>query len=152
MSTVVLLQSWNPWIRHSLCLEFGSCPPDFFFAEQIAVCWSLPECTTLHMWTCSHLVLFVHSQFRWLYGVGVMALPTLQSYYMTRKGRPQPERLIVQRRTHESDVKQKWTEHSRYFHSSEVQSLKQEAWTSTKSFQDRYMCPFWLFNSPLLSV
>ena len=34
----------------------------FFFAEQIAVCWSLPECTTLHMWTCSHLVLFVHSQ------------------------------------------------------------------------------------------
>ena len=151
MSIVVLLQSWNLWVRHSLCLEYGSCPPDFF-AEQIAVCWSLPEYTTLHMWTCSRLVLFVHSQCRWIYGVEVMALPTLQSYYMTRRGRAQPERLIVQRRTHESDVKQKWTEHSRYFHSSEVQSLKQEAWTSTKSFQDRYMCSFWLFNSPLLSV
>ena len=93
------------------------------------------------MWISSHL-LFVHSQCRWLYGVGVMALPTLQPYYMTRKSGAQPERLIVQRRTHESDVKQKWAEHSRYFHSSEVQSLKQEAWTSNKSFQDRYMCPF----------
>jgi len=67
-----------------------------------------------------------------------MALPTLRPYYLTRRGGAQPERLIVQRRTHEDDLKQRWAERSKYFHNSEVQSLKQEAWTSAKSFQDRY--------------
>ena len=67
-----------------------------------------------------------------------MALPTLRPYYMTRRGGAQSERLIVQRRTHEDDMKQRWTERSKYFHNSDVRSLKQEAWTSAKSFQDRY--------------
>ena len=147
MSTVVLLWSWVTHIQNT-----EAWPPVFAKTDTLSF-WGKQYAIVLawvHMWISSHL-LFVLSQCRWLYGVGVMALPTLQPYYMTRKSGAQPERLIVQRRTHESDVKQKWAEHSRYFHSSEVQSLKQEAWTSNKSFQDRYMCPFWLFNSPLLS-
>lgn len=67
-----------------------------------------------------------------------MALPTLQPYYLTRRSKAgAAERLIVQRRTHESDTKQRWSEHSKYFHNSDVRSSKQEAWTSSKSFQDR---------------
>ena len=149
-------KSWVQWCCYDHELPtFRIQKPDLLFLlKQILYhsgANSMLVLAWVHMWTSSHLLLFVLSRCRWLYGVGVMALPTLQPYYMTRKGGAQPERLIVQRRTHESDVKQKWAEHSRYFHSSEVQSLKQEAWTSNKSFQDRYMCPFWWFNSPLLS-
>ena len=68
-----------------------------------------------------------------------MALPTLPPYYVTRSSKVQVEQQMVARRAHEVDMKQKWSKHSQYFHDSDVRSSKQEAWTSSKSFQDRYV-------------
>lgn len=44
---------------------------------------------------------------------------------------------MVQRRTHEADFREKWTDRARYFNKSEVEVVKQNAWTSDRSFQDR---------------
>ncbi len=67
-----------------------------------------------------------------------MALPTLRPYYVSsRRSQPQVERLMVKRRTHESDMKKRWEENSRYFANSDMRSYKQDAWTSDLSFMDR---------------
>ena len=69
-----------------------------------------------------------------------MALPTLRPYYVSRGKAAQQERLIVRRRTQEDDRRQQWTDHYRYFTTSNIQVSKQEGWTSSKSFQDRWAC------------
>lgn len=43
---------------------------------------------------------------------------------------------MVQRRTHEADFREKWTDRAKYFNKSEVEVVKQNAWTSDRSFQD----------------
>ena len=65
-----------------------------------------------------------------------MALPTLRPYYITRSSKVQTEQRMA-RQAHKSDVKQKWSQYSQYFHDSNIQSSKQQAWTSSKSFQNR---------------
>lgn len=68
-----------------------------------------------------------------------MALPTLRPYYVTRQSQPRMERLLVRRHTHEADMKQRWKENARYFANSDMRSSKQEAWTSSQSFMDRWV-------------
>lgn len=65
-----------------------------------------------------------------------MALPTLRPYYITRSSKVQAEQRMA-RQAHESDIKQKWSQHSQYFRDSYIQSSKQQAWTSSKSVQNR---------------
>ncbi|XP_064392251.1 trichoplein keratin filament-binding protein-like isoform X2 [Halichondria panicea] len=64
-----------------------------------------------------------------------MALPTLRSYYKVHRPHSVAEGRIVSRRVLEEDVRQRWAENSKYFNSSNVRASKQEAWTSSKSFQ-----------------
>ena len=67
-----------------------------------------------------------------------MALPTLRpSLYVGNQRGKQAERLYVQRRNREADLKEKWTEASRYYRMSDVRSSKQKDWTSSHSFMDR---------------
>ena len=71
-----------------------------------------------------------------------MALPTLQPYYTTHGNKIQTEQKIVAKQTREADLKDRWSRHSCYFHDSDTQSNKQKAWTSSKSFQDRFVCVY----------
>ncbi|PIK50635.1 putative trichoplein keratin filament-binding protein-like isoform X2 [Apostichopus japonicus] len=64
-----------------------------------------------------------------------MALPTIPSYWSSRYRNIQ-ERAMVQRRTHEADFRETWSDRASYFNKSEVQTVKQNAWTSDRSFQD----------------
>ena len=66
----------------------------------------------------------------------VMAFPTLPPYSV--RNPITRERLIVQRRAQDADRIEKWSEHSRYFTSSDNRSNKENAWSSHKSYQDRY--------------
>ncbi|XP_071849373.1 trichoplein keratin filament-binding protein-like [Apostichopus japonicus] len=64
-----------------------------------------------------------------------MALPTIPSYWSSRYRNIQ-ERAMVQRRTHEADFRETWSDRASYFNKSEVRTVKQNAWTSDRSFQD----------------
>lgn len=68
-----------------------------------------------------------------------MALPTLQPYYITKRNIVAPERLMVRRRVQQDDFKQRWSENSRYFHQTDVEASKQNVWTSSKAFQERWV-------------
>ncbi|XP_062506158.1 trichoplein keratin filament-binding protein-like [Corticium candelabrum] len=63
-----------------------------------------------------------------------MALPTLQPYYMTK--RTNAESLIVRRRTHQDEVREKWGKHCHYFEREGVRSTKQKAWASQQSYDE----------------
>lgn len=68
----------------------------------------------------------------------MMALPTLRPYSALSRGRAaEQERRIARRRNQEDQMRQRWAEHSRYLHRLGVQSMKQEAWTSAQSSNDR---------------
>ncbi|XP_072163647.1 trichoplein keratin filament-binding protein-like [Diadema setosum] len=64
-----------------------------------------------------------------------MALPTLPSYWTSRYKNIH-EKAMVQRRNHEEDFREQWSHRAEYFKTSEVQMVKQNAWTSDKSFHD----------------
>lgn len=66
----------------------------------------------------------------------VMAFPTLPPYSV--RNPVTRERLIVQRRAHDADRIEKWSEHSRYFTTSDNRSNKENTWSSQKSYQNRY--------------
>ncbi|XP_050408126.1 trichoplein keratin filament-binding protein [Patella vulgata] len=63
-----------------------------------------------------------------------MALPTMPCYWTTRKNIY--EKAILQRRNHEEDFRQKWTDTADYFSKNNVNASKQETWTSDRSFQN----------------
>lgn len=65
-----------------------------------------------------------------------MAFPTLPPYSV--RNPITRERLIVQRRAHDADRIEKWSGHSRYFTTSDNRSNKENAWSSQKSYQNRY--------------
>ncbi len=69
-----------------------------------------------------------------------MALPTLRPYYQLHRPHSVVEERIARQRAQETDLRQIWTENSKYFNISNVRASKQEAWTSSKSFQGRCVC------------
>lgn len=63
-----------------------------------------------------------------------MALPTLPSYWYTR--RPLDQELARQRqREQEAHLRQQWEQNSRYFKTSDIHSSKQAEWSSKTSYQ-----------------
>ena len=68
-----------------------------------------------------------------------MALPTLQPYYVTKACVPRPEQVIVRRRNHQDDFKNKWLQTSEYFRQTSVGASKENDWTSSKAVQERYL-------------
>ena len=72
-----------------------------------------------------------------------MALPTMRGYWSTRKNIY--EQAIVSQRNREDDFRNKWSDTANYFKKSDVRAAKQNAWSSTQAFQDRwYACKLYL--------
>ena len=64
-----------------------------------------------------------------------MALPHLPTAYTTRKN--VYEAAIVNRRTHENDFREKWSQNASYFHTNNVAAAKKNAWESADSYNAR---------------
>ena len=64
-----------------------------------------------------------------------MALPTVPSYWTTRKNLY--EQSIVRRRNHDHDFRDKWAHTANYFTKNDVEMTKQRAWESEDSMQER---------------
>ena len=62
-----------------------------------------------------------------------MALPSLPTTYTTRKNIY--EAAIVQRRTHERDFRDHWSNAANYFKEGDLVAEKKKQWESNKSFQ-----------------
>ncbi len=63
-----------------------------------------------------------------------MALPHLPAYFTTRKN--VYEAAMVNRRTRETDFREKWQDVSSYFHKNNVAANKKKAWESDECFQN----------------
>ena len=65
-----------------------------------------------------------------------MALPTMRGYWSSRKN--QYEQAIVRSRNHEDDFRHQWQDNAKYFNKSNVYAAKQQAWSSTDDYQNRW--------------
>lgn len=63
-----------------------------------------------------------------------MALPTLRPYYLSARSssssRSVAEKLMVQKRNQNEQFRDQWSENSRYFRKSDLDSSKQNQWIS----------------------
>ena len=73
-----------------------------------------------------------------------MALPTMNGFWSSRKN--VYEQAIVHHRNREDDFRSQWKNTSNYFKTSNVRAAKQQAWSSTEAFQNKWFVSFSYFS------
>lgn len=68
-----------------------------------------------------------------------MSLPKLSPYFSSRGRGAEREMMLARKQNQEAQMRQKWVDHSKYLKTWGTLAERQNVWTSSQSYDDRYI-------------